>query len=128
MARTGRPQIKIDWDQFDKLCGLQCTLNEISSWFDCSEDTIERSVKREKGITFAEYFEQKASKGKVSLRRKQYELAMAGDRVMLIWLGKQYLKQSDKLDKTETSTVTHMSGKSEAEIDKRIEEILKKSK
>ena len=30
----------------------------------------------------------------MSIRRKQYELAMAGDKTMLIWLGKQLLGQS----------------------------------
>ena len=33
-----------------------------------------------------------------SLRAKQYEIAMAGDRTMLIWLGKNELGQTDKKD------------------------------
>lgn len=36
----------------------------------------------------------------VSLRRKQVELALRGDRTMLIWLGKQLLGQSDKTQLT----------------------------
>jgi hypothetical protein len=32
-----------------------------------------------------------------SVRRKQFELAMAGNPTMLVWLGKQYLGQHDKL-------------------------------
>lgn len=91
-----RPRVKIDWAEFDKLCALQCSQREIASWFDCSEDTIERAVKREKGESFAEYFEQKRGKGKIALRRKQYEVAMSGNVALLIWLGKQYLGQSDK--------------------------------
>ena len=85
-----------DWTEFDKLCAIQCTLREIASWFDCSEDTIERAVKRHKHMEFAEYYAQKAGKGKISLRRKQFELAMKGDRVMLIWLGKQVLGQLER--------------------------------
>lgn len=35
---------------------------------------------------------------KISLRRKQIQLADDGDRTMLIWLGKQHLGQRDKFD------------------------------
>ena len=37
-------------------------------------------------------------KEKIELREKQWELAMMGNVQMLIWLGKQYLGQSDKVD------------------------------
>ena len=98
MAKMGRPKIEIDWTEFNKLCGLQCSLEEIAGWFNCSVDTIENRVKEVHGITFSEYFAQKRSSGKISLRRKQYEAAMAGNPTLLIWLGKQYLGQSDKQD------------------------------
>ncbi len=93
---TGRPRIEVNWTEFDKLCAMQCSLVEIAGWFDCSEDTIERRVKETHGITFAEYFAQKRGKGKIALRRKQYEVAISGNVSMLIWLGKNYLNQADK--------------------------------
>lgn len=96
MTKMGRPPIEINWPEFDKLCGLQCTLEEIAGWFNCSVDTIENKVKEAHSITFSEYFAQKRSGGKISLRRKQYETAMAGNPTMLIWLGKQYLAQKDR--------------------------------
>jgi hypothetical protein len=96
----GRPRIEIDWADFDRLCEVQCTLAELSAHFGISEDTIERSVKREHGVSFADYFAQKRQTGFVSLRRKQYELAMAGNATMLIFLGKQYLGQADKREVT----------------------------
>lgn len=37
------------------------------------------------------------SQRNASLRRKQFEMAMAGSIPMLIFLGKNYLKQSDRL-------------------------------
>lgn len=101
MEKTlGRPRIEIDWKEFDKLCGLQCSLEEIAGWFNCSIDTIENRVKEVHGVTFSEYFKQKRSTGKISLRRKQYEAAMAGNTALLIWLGKQYLNQSEKVHQT----------------------------
>lgn len=101
-SQFGRPQIKIDWTEFDKLCAMHCTLIEISEWFKCSEDTIERIVKREKKMTFAEYLKRKSSMGKISLRRQMYQTAMGigkGATTMQIWLSKNYLDYSDKLEK-----------------------------
>jgi hypothetical protein len=92
----GRPQLEIDWSAFDALCTVQCTLTEIAVHCGVSEDTIERAVKREQGMSFADYFRQKRKAGFISLRRKQWELAMRGNATMLIWLGKQYLGQNDR--------------------------------
>lgn len=91
---AGRPRIEIDKEQFEKLCGLQCPKDEIAGWFDCSEDTIERWCKREYNTNFAEVFKEKRGKGKISLRRYQFELAKK-NASMAIFLGKQILGQSD---------------------------------
>ena len=93
-----RPRKEINWEEFDKLCGLHATQEEIANWFSVSVDTIDRAVKREHKVGFAEYYRQKATVGKISLRRKQFELAQSGDRTMLIWLGKQHLGQSEKME------------------------------
>lgn len=98
MARTGRPRIQINWEEFDKLCAIHATQLELAAWFKCTVDTIENAVKREKKMTFSEYYQQKAGPGKISLRRKQWDLALKGDKTMIIWLGKQHLGQTDKMD------------------------------
>lgn len=90
-----RPRTEIDRVQFEKLCSLQCTLDEIAGFFECSGDTIERWCKREYGIGFAEVFRNKRSGGKISLRRHQFKLAET-NAAMAIWLGRQYLGQTDK--------------------------------
>lgn len=105
--KMGRPRIEIDWSEFDKLCRIQCTLEEIAGWFDCSVDTIENRVKEAHGITFSEYFAQKSTRGRSSLRRRQYTAAMRGDRTMLIWLGKQWLGQADKSEHRSLTHNTH---------------------
>lgn len=91
---AGRPRKKIDKKEFEKLCALQCTLNEFCGWFDCSEDTIERFCKSEYGKNFAEVFKLKREKGRISLRRSQWQLAEKNT-AMAIFLGKQYLGQRD---------------------------------
>lgn len=94
-----RPKIKIDVKQFENLCGLQCTKEEIAAFFNCSEDTIDRFCKREYGESFAVVFHRKRGMGKISLRRKQWKLADK-NASMAIWLGKQFLDQTDKIEAT----------------------------
>lgn len=94
MAKTGRPKIEIDQKQFESLCGLQCTLAEIASFFQCSEDTVERWCKRAYELTFADAYKKHSAKGKMSLRRAQFRLAET-NATMAIFLGKQYLGQRD---------------------------------
>lgn len=91
-----RPRIKIDWEQFDKLCHMQATRIEIAQWFNCTDETIDNACKREKKVSFSSYYDQKRGRGRISLRRKMYEMALSGDRVMCIWLSKQYLGMTDK--------------------------------
>jgi hypothetical protein len=95
MAKMGRPLIKIDQAQFEKLCSIMCTLTDIAGFFDCSPDTIENWCKKTYHMTFSDIYKRKSANGRVSLRRKQFEVAMSGDKVMLIWLGKQQLGQRD---------------------------------
>lgn len=110
MAR-GRPKIEINEDDFKKLCHLQCTLEEISGWFDCSVDTIERFCKRVYKDNFADVFKRMSAGGKISLRRQQFKCAEKGNASMLIWLGKQYLGQRDKLEHADE----HLEDVSDAE-------------
>lgn len=94
MARTGRPRIEIDKGQFEKLCGLMCTQEEIAGFFGCSEDTVTNWCKREYGETFSEVSKKLQHMGKISLRRAQFKLAEK-NAAMAIFLGKNYLGQRD---------------------------------
>jgi hypothetical protein len=91
MGKRGPEPFTPNWDEFDKLCGFHCTLEEVASFFEVSEDTIERAVKRAHGVKFSEYREPKTKKKKVALRRVAWEKALAGDNTMIIWLMKQHM-------------------------------------
>jgi AraC-like DNA-binding protein len=82
-----RPRKKIDADMVRKLAAIDCTIAEIAATLDCSRDTLERR--------FRDVIDQGRERGKVSLRRRQFELASSGNATMLIWLGKQRLGQKD---------------------------------
>lgn len=93
---VGAPLKEIDFEQFDRLAQIQCTLTEIAAFFKVSEDTIEARVKETKGVNFSEYYKHASAGGKSSLRRAQFKAALGGNTGMLIWLGKQYLGQKDR--------------------------------
>ena len=94
-----RPKKEIDQKQFENLCGLQCTLEEICGWFDVCSDTLETWCKRTYKKNFSEVFAQKRGAGKISLRRNQWRLAEKSA-TMAIFLGKQFLGQRDNMDIT----------------------------
>ena len=96
MAKTGRPRKEIDKDTFEKLCALFCTEDDIADFFECSVDTISRWCQRTYHTTFADIYRKKRAKGKVSLRRMQFESAQKGNATMQIWLGRNYLGQSER--------------------------------
>lgn len=117
--KMGCPEKDINWDEVDQLCAFGCTQEEIVEWTKVSQQTLDRRVKRDKGLkTFGEYLKQKAQIGHVSLRRKQMQIAMQGNVTMLIWLGKQRLKQSDKIEQK-----IDFQNLSDAELDQKIKEL-----
>lgn len=92
--KMGRPLINIDKEIFEKLCHMQCTQEEIAAFFSCNIDTLCDWCKREYDMTFSDTFQQKRKGGHISLRRKQWNL-VDNSYAMAIWLGKQYLGQTD---------------------------------
>lgn len=118
-----RPKIKINWQEFDRLCAMQCTEEEIAAWFRCSVDTIDRACRRELRLGFAELFRQKRKLGYVSLRRAQFQAALQGNPTMLIFLGKHYLGQCEKAELRDKS-VLELDSRAETAIEE-IRELLR---
>ena len=94
MARRGTTA-SIDLGDLEKLAGMQCTDEEIAAWFGVSTRTIER---RRKYRVFADTIERGKAKGRISLRRAQLKMLENGSATMGIWLGKQYLGQTDEMN------------------------------
>ena len=92
-----RPRKEIDQKDFESLCALQCTKEEICCFFDVSDKTLENWCKRTYSEGFSEVFKKKRGKGKISLRRAQFRLAEKSAS-MAIWLGKQWLGQKDTVE------------------------------
>lgn len=92
--KVGRPKKNIDKNEFEKLCALQCTEQEICGWFNTTDKTLERWCRENYNARFSEVFALKRGAGKISLRRNQFKLSEK-NASMAIWLGKQYLGQTD---------------------------------
>lgn len=88
--KGGRPKFVIDYEQAEKLAGIQCTQAEIASVLGCTVKTLVADKK------FVEIYKNGMESGKASLRREQWRQAEDGNTTMLVWLGKQYLGQKDK--------------------------------
>ena len=108
MGKGGRPKKNIDKTEFEKLCGLQCTITEMCAFFDVDDKTLSKWCKDTYGMSFSEIFAIKRGIGQISLRRNQFRLAEK-NAAMAIWLGKQYLDQREpgvaSMDEDDLDTV-----------------------
>ena len=90
--RAGRKPIRIDLEQVEKLCNLQYTDDEIAAFFGISTRTIER---RKSQPAFAEVLARGKAKGRLSLRRSLWGLAVKGNPAANIFLAKNLLGYRD---------------------------------
>lgn len=100
--KGGRPKKEIKQNEFEALCHIQCTKNEICDVFDIDEKTLTRWCKETYDMGFSDIYKKKSAYGKASLRRNQFELAKKSY-AMAIFLGKQYLGQRDVIENQVTS-------------------------
>lgn len=89
-----RPRKKIDPKQVETLAAINCSYEEAAAVLDCDASTITRR--------FAQVFKKGREHGRMSLKRKMWDTAMGGHAVMMIWLSKQMLGYTDKVDHNDT--------------------------
>lgn len=99
----GRPKLDLDTMQFngwDKLDALIVWGSEAycAKELGISISTLESRIQEKHGMTFHEY-RLKIREGAINIPilKKQLDVAMMGNVGMLIWLGKQYCGQSEKV-------------------------------
>ena len=84
----GRPkEYNIPGEEVVKLASYGCTNTEIADFFGCGEHIIRK--------TYAEFLRKGRTDYKIRLRQIQWGIAVKGNAVMAIWLGKNVLGQSD---------------------------------
>ena len=100
-----RPRANIDWNKVDKYLQAQCDGVGIAGILGIDVQTLYRRCNEDNKVGFAEYSAKKKAEGVELLKAKQYQVAMEGDRTMLVWLGKQYAGQSDKSENRITGPI-----------------------
>lgn len=99
-TKVSKPRKPIDWNLVDKLLMAGCSSTEIAPHFDITDETLQERTVKEKGMGYSAYSATLRSKGESCLRAKQFEKALKGDNTMMVWLGKNRLKQKDNPDQT----------------------------
>ena len=89
--KVGRPKAEINYKLVESLSSIFCTEEEIATILEVSVRTLQRDDE------FCRVFKKGRETAKMSLRRKQYDLA-GKNPSMAIFLGKQYLGQRDIVD------------------------------
>ena len=87
----GRPKKNIDYNLCESLAKIQCTQEEIAEITGVSTRTLQRDKE------FCRVYKIGLDNAKLSLRRNQFKMSVRNP-TMAIWLGKQYLGQTDKQD------------------------------
>jgi hypothetical protein len=110
--KGGRPKKFVDLELVEKLAHIQCTYGEIAATLGVSVDTLQRNK------NFAVVYKKGAEGGRKSLRRMQFEAANKGNVTMQIWLGKQYLSQSDHglLEVRQASSIRELTSQDLREV------------
>lgn len=119
MGRTERKLTYKEWERAQNMASIMCTGEEIAHVLRISYDTLVKEVKSIGYKSFPDWFKEHSSKGKMSLRRKQFEMAER-NAAMAIWLGKQYLGQSDKLEQQTQAQIVQVKY-SDDQVEKAIE-------
>jgi len=96
---NGRPRKVINQKQFEGLCHIQCTIEEVCAVLDVDEATLEKWCKEVYGMTFSKVFKQKRDMGKMSLRRHGFEMAKTNPSVHIFY-AKNFLGMTDKVEQT----------------------------
>ena len=102
--KGGRPKKEIDQRVFESLCGIQCTQTEVCAVLDCDDKTLTKWCKETYNMSFSDVFAEKRKSGLVSLRRMQWKHAERNP-AMAMFLGKNYLGQTDKQDITHAGSM-----------------------
>jgi hypothetical protein len=89
---AGRRRVRIDLAEVEKLCALHCSDEEIAGFIGVSPRTF---VRRKRQPAFIEAMERGRGKGRLSLRRSLWGLAMKGNPAANIFLAKNLLGYRD---------------------------------
>lgn len=105
-----RPKTAQDFEDFEELCRMQCTSNEICGFFRINTDTLAKKIENHYKTNASEKIKELRASGLATLRRLLWDKAKAGDGHTQRWLSRQYLGMTDKVEIDEKKLVDSKSG------------------
>lgn len=87
---------EIDWKQLDTLLQFKVPAHFVADQLGIAKETLYRHIKEVKGMTFGEYHELRLLRTGTKLQQKAIEMALHGDRTMLIFCLKNIAGWADK--------------------------------
>lgn len=115
---AGRKSTIIDWGAVIDLLKIGSSAAEVCAVLGISDRTLRKQVLNDHNMEWAEFARCGKAKGRNMLRSKQFEVAMDGDKTMLIWLGKQRLGQAEKQETRHTITNIDVKSLSDEDLER----------
>lgn len=110
------PDLFVTPEKVEALAALGMNGTDIAAYFGTSKSTISKK--------YAAIIEKGRERLKVSLRQAQIKAALEGSNVMLIWLGKQMLGQSEKIETKNDHVVESKEMKLPAAEEQKLKELV----
>lgn len=116
----GRPEKKIDWAEFERMCEIHCTKDEICHLLQMDEVTLTNHCQAKYGASFSDVSKEFGASGKKSLRRRMFEIAEKGAEKnslhACIWLSKHHLGMRDNQEDNDLKNLAPLVIKTSREI------------
>ena len=100
----GAKKITFDYDVFDALLRFKVTKAFCADYLNVSEDVIEKRLREDFDMTFTQYHELKLQRTSYTLQQKAIQMALSGDRTMMIFCLKNIAKWADRNETTVETT------------------------
>ena len=111
MTTPGRPKAIIDWKEVDRWLQSDCEGKYIASKLGIAYETLVRRCPQDNNINYDEYRRQKKLEGTERLLGKAYDMALAGDKALMIFLLKNRAGYKDQPEHQEESTAGNLKFK-----------------
>jgi len=96
-AEKGRPKMEFDLQRVEDFGYFKATFSTMASLLDCSVDTIRRNMRNTEN-DFSKAYQKGFANAKMALSEAQWKNALSGNVTMQIWLGRNYLGQTDQTE------------------------------
>ena len=110
VSTRGRARLEFtdkEWKQLEDMAQIHCTGEEMASIIGVDYDTLNARIREKYECSFSDWYKIHSDGGKMCLRRAQFKKAVKDGNVpMLIWLGKQWLGQTDKIENESGTQIT----------------------